>query len=96
MPYNNRGFAYKVTGDLDRSIADYTQAIQLNPKLAKAYSNRCWAYFSKGNTDQAIADCNQAIELNPKDPNGYFHRGVQTFSPARLPRRWQTSIKQAN
>ncbi len=78
-PYNNRGFAHKVRGELDSAIADYTQAIALNPKLAKAYSNRCLAYFVKGDNDQAIADCTEAIKLNPKDPNGYFNRGRANF-----------------
>jgi Flp pilus assembly protein TadD len=35
--YNNRGFAYLKKGDNDRAIADFTQAIQLDPKDALAY-----------------------------------------------------------
>src|ERR1700689_5204525 len=57
--YNNRCLAYLHKGDNDQSIADCTQAIQLNPKEAAAYTTRCGAYNSQGNNDQAIADCTQ-------------------------------------
>jgi hypothetical protein len=32
LGYDGRGNAYNKKGDLDRAIADYTQAIQLDPK----------------------------------------------------------------
>jgi tetratricopeptide (TPR) repeat protein len=38
------------------AIADYNQAIQLNPKYAKAFNNRGFAYNNKGEYDRAIAD----------------------------------------
>src|SRR5580700_1889733 len=38
--YNNRGVEYANKGDVDRAIADYDQAIALDPKLAAAYNNR--------------------------------------------------------
>jgi tetratricopeptide (TPR) repeat protein len=38
--YNNRGNAYKDKGEVDRAIADYDQALRLDPKYVKAYINR--------------------------------------------------------
>jgi tetratricopeptide (TPR) repeat protein len=38
LAYNNRGVAYAL-GDPDRAIADYTEAIRLDPGLALAYNN---------------------------------------------------------
>ena len=50
----------------DKTIADYTKAIELNPKLAMAYINRGNAYGRLKQFDKAIADLTKAIELDPK------------------------------
>ena len=46
------------------AILDYTQAIQLNPKFAKAYFLRGLAHYDRGNYQQAISDTTQAIRLD--------------------------------
>jgi tetratricopeptide (TPR) repeat protein len=38
--FNNRGNTYKAKGDLDHAIADFSQAIRINPRSAVAYFNR--------------------------------------------------------
>ena len=38
--HNNRGEAWRSMGDADRALADYTEAIRLDPKYPAAYSNR--------------------------------------------------------
>src|SRR5215470_14729919 len=37
MAYNNRGLAYGSKKDYDRALADYNDAIRLNPKNGDAY-----------------------------------------------------------
>jgi tetratricopeptide (TPR) repeat protein len=41
---NNRGLTYRDKGELDRAIADFNEAIRLDPKFALAYNNRGLAY----------------------------------------------------
>ena len=60
---------------MDRAIADYTEAIRLDPKYANAYSNRGVAYSDKGDKDRAIADFTEAIRLDPKYADAYNNRG---------------------
>src|SRR6185503_12769589 len=61
VAYYNRGLAYYDKGDDDRAIADYNEAIRLDPKYAQALFNRGNAYYQKGDDDRAIADYNEAI-----------------------------------
>ena len=54
--YYGRGLAKSTKGDQDGAIADFSKAIELNPKLAEAYLNRGLAKSTKGDQDGAIAD----------------------------------------
>jgi tetratricopeptide (TPR) repeat protein len=72
--YNGRASAYDIKGNSERAIADYTSAIELDPKSAVAYSNRSAAYINKGDLDLALADASKAIELNPRFAGAYVHR----------------------
>ena len=47
MAYNGRGFGYYNKNDNDRAIADYDQAIQINPKFALAFNNRGNVYYDR-------------------------------------------------
>ena len=58
------------------AIADFSEAIRLNPKDAVAYNNRGVAYYAKSDLDRAIADFNEAIRLDPKDAIAYNNRGA--------------------
>jgi len=61
--YFDRGVARFDKGDLDGAIADWTQAIRLNPQLAEAYTNRGLARAHKGDLDGAIADFEMFLKL---------------------------------
>ncbi|MDH6098192.1 tetratricopeptide repeat protein, partial [Anabaenopsis sp. FSS-46] len=49
----------------DLVVADYTEAIKLNPNLALAYYNRGIVYRKQQKWDLAVADYNKAITLDP-------------------------------
>jgi len=73
--YLHRGIAYRQKGKAESAIADFNEAIVLNPADADIYFHRGLAYRAKGNYDSAIADFDQAIQLDPKDPEAYNCRG---------------------
>ena len=52
--------------ELERAVADYTRAIDINPKYADAYHNRGIAYRAKGFAENADADTKKARQLDTK------------------------------
>jgi tetratricopeptide (TPR) repeat protein len=72
--YHNRGLAYRYLGDYPHAIADYNQAIGLNPQNWSAYESRAFCYTSQGDYDWAIADYTVAIAADAH-PGTMFERG---------------------
>ena len=71
----NRGIEKGKKGDLDGAIADFTRAIELNPKDDAPYYNRAQAKWLKKDRAGAIADYTRAIELGSTNPAAYNNRG---------------------
>jgi tetratricopeptide (TPR) repeat protein len=72
--YQIRAGVYENIGDYDKAIADYTEAIRLDPKLKEAYEKRAALYKEhKGDYGKAIADYTEVIRLDPDDMK-YFNR----------------------
>jgi Tfp pilus assembly protein PilF len=72
----SRGYAYTNLGQWDKSIADYSKAIEINPKYMFAYNNRGQVYGKLSQWDKAIVDYSGAIELDSKYLDAYDNRGV--------------------
>ena len=73
--YNNRGNARRAKGDVLGAIADYTKALEQNPKYADAFYNRGVALQSREDFDAAIRDYSNALGLAPKFAEAYVNRG---------------------
>jgi tetratricopeptide (TPR) repeat protein len=77
--YASRGAIYiRFKGDWDRAIADYDEALRLDPKNAGAHAGRAAAYLRKGNVDRALPDLNEGLRLDPKNSGvhnvfGYYY-----------------------
>ena len=66
--YHDRGWAYWKKGDHDKAIADFTKAIELDPKFVPAYDIRGGLYRRKGEDAKADADYRKARELRRDRP----------------------------
>lgn len=76
MMLTNDGAARAAKGDLDGAIAQFTRAIEIDPKIAAIYYNRATARDSKGDRAGAIADYSETLKLNPEYRNAYAKRGM--------------------
>lgn len=74
--YLNRGVEKVQKGDFDGAIADYTKAIEIDPRYVQAYGNRGIARKAKGDLDGAIADYTKVVEIDPRDRLAYYNRGI--------------------
>jgi tetratricopeptide (TPR) repeat protein len=64
--YVSRGEIYlTVKHDYDRGIADFTEAIRLDPKFGQSYEIRGRAYEEKREFERALADFRAALAINP-------------------------------
>jgi lipoprotein NlpI len=72
--YFNRGNAHTAKGDHAAAIADYDEAIKLDPRNASAYNNRGNAKNEKGDGAGALADFDAALKANARYAAAYFSR----------------------
>ncbi len=72
VTYYNRGQAFALMKRTDKAVDDFTQAIKLDPSLARAYDSRGKIYKQKGDLDKAIDDFSNALKIVP------FAAGVLT------------------
>lgn len=79
--YVNRAMYHYQAGSYTAALADYAEAIKLEPKNAELYQSRGKMYFDVSGSDQALtekafADFNKSIELKKDVPAFYANRAA--------------------
>jgi len=67
----DRALLFASRNDHDMAIADFTEAIRLDPNMVAAYIRRGVAYMLKGDRDMAMADLDRAIQVEPNSADAY-------------------------
>jgi tetratricopeptide (TPR) repeat protein len=70
-----RAYVLEEIGNHDKAIADYNDAIQVDPNEFVAFANRATAWGNKGEYEKAIQDVNRSLQLAPQNPVLYLKRG---------------------
>ena len=70
-----RGIYLSAMGKRSQALADYDEAIRLDPLYARAFGRRGLLRAAMGDLDQAQADLNEAVRLAPDDSSGFYNRG---------------------
>ncbi len=79
LPYWNRGQYYRSTGDYDKALTDYSQAVSINPDNSELYNSRGKTYF-----DMAMSGKynNRQMELVQKAIQDYTNGlSIATIKP---------------
>jgi tetratricopeptide (TPR) repeat protein len=82
--YNHRGIVWHERGESDSAMADFNEAIRLEPRNEAAYFNRGLVWSARGDHDRAIADYTRAIQLDPKYSDAYHSRGNDWYFKEEL------------
>jgi TPR repeat protein len=70
-----RGYSFHAQGDLDKSIAEYSEVVRLDPDYYIAYYNRGLIHYDEARYERAIEDFAKVIEVRPDYAGAFVNRG---------------------
>lgn len=74
--YYQSGYTKSQKGDYPGAIADYNEALKINPNMAEVYCYRGFASYKLGDERASSNDYTRALELNPNLAEVYYYRGL--------------------
>ncbi|HEX2619232.1 MAG TPA: tetratricopeptide repeat protein, partial [Phototrophicaceae bacterium] len=77
--YLSQGLKCFKEGNFDAAIERFTEAVWVNPRLAKMYVYRATCRIMKGDYSEAIFDADEALRLEPQNARAYSERGVAHY-----------------
>jgi tetratricopeptide (TPR) repeat protein len=77
--YLERGNARSELGESSQALADWSQAIRLDPNLAEAYTARGTYYRIAGDLSRAVTDLDRSLQLMPS-VDAYYQRGQVKYA----------------
>ncbi|HRZ39581.1 MAG TPA: tetratricopeptide repeat protein, partial [Candidatus Omnitrophota bacterium] len=91
---NNIGLVYDRTGQPDKAIRFYQQAVQRDPAAAEAYHNLATLYTQAGQRRKAMALYRKAIKFNPHLAEAWNNLGI-SYSETKEHDREIAALKRA-
>ena len=75
IAYQQRGYIAQKEQRFNEAIADFGEALKVNPRDARILEQRAAVEMKINAYDQALADYAEASKLNPKEVRYYLYRG---------------------
>ena len=83
--------------DMDKALADYSEAIKLKPNEIRYYAYRSYIYEVKGDIQNSMADTEKVLKLDPKNQEAMNRKKrletLQSMRATPLPPRPAASPK---
>ncbi|MBI4351657.1 MAG: tetratricopeptide repeat protein [Elusimicrobia bacterium] len=95
LAYKYRGVFWELLGELERGIADYSEAVAVSPRDPGPFSSRGDAYRKLGEADLALADYTKAIALKADWGEPYLGRAKTLFLLKDEPKAALADLDQA-
>jgi tetratricopeptide (TPR) repeat protein len=73
--HNSLGIALENRGDVSDAAAEYTTAVELNPRFVDAHANLGDTLRERTKMDAALKEYSLALDLNPKSANAHIGMG---------------------
>ena len=101
LAYMGRGYTYLISGNVDKAISEFSQALELGEKndtgnvyqvidAGEVYYQRGYAYTLKNDQDKAINDLTKAIEKDPNSGKAYMMRSnAYYYTKANQDKAWE-------
>lgn len=74
-----RGVYHALSRSYQAALADYTQAIRLDPRFTEAYMRRGQVRYVLGDDSGVLEDCQSAIALDPDQSQAYYYQGLARY-----------------
>ena len=74
--YENLGFAYINTGEIDNGLKNLTIVLSRKPNNKELLNDIAQALYSAKHYDEALSYYQKLLELNPKDANSLYMAGI--------------------
>ena len=82
--FENRAYAYSMTGAYELAIADYDSILMREPRRDDIFIKRGMAMLGLKLFKEAIPVFSRAIKINPQNPHAYYGRGRALFELKRF------------
>jgi tetratricopeptide (TPR) repeat protein len=74
--HNNLGWYYNHSGEFEKSVKEYKEAVRINPNMVLAYNGLLWNYLEfMGNADSALVWSEKMISNNPQNVWSNIYQG---------------------
>jgi len=84
LAHYDLGEALRLKGRTEEAVAQYGEALKIDPGFPEAHNNLGTVFLQQGKTAEAIAEYNKALRVNPDYAEAHFNLGIALFKQGQM------------